>query len=37
VPGTYSKTAKEAGTCDVHNDIQIVNVPNEYHKFLNEK
>ena len=33
----YYETAKKAGTCSVHNDIQIENVPPKYHKFLNEK
>jgi DNA-binding transcriptional MerR regulator len=33
----YYKTAKEAGTCEVHEDMQIENVPKEYHKFINEK
>jgi DNA-binding transcriptional MerR regulator len=33
----YYETAKEAGTCAVHDDIRIDNVPKEYHKFLNEK
>ncbi|AET68656.1 putative transcriptional regulator [Desulfosporosinus orientis DSM 765] len=33
----YYETAKEAGTCAVHDDIRIENVPEEYHKFLNEK
>lgn len=33
----YYETAKEAGTCAVHADIQIENVPKKYHKYLNEK
>jgi DNA-binding transcriptional MerR regulator len=33
----YYETAKESGTCAVHDDIQIENVPKEYHKFINEK
>lgn len=31
----YYETAKEAGTCAVHNHIQIENVPKEYHKYIN--
>ena len=30
----YYKTAKEAGTCSVHDEIQTDKVPGEYHKFL---
>jgi len=33
----YYETAKEAGTCAVHDDMQIENVPQEYHKYLNNK
>ncbi len=33
----YYETAKEAGTCAVHDDIQTENVPKKYHKYLNEK
>lgn len=33
----YYETAKEAGTCAVHDDIQIENVPKKFHKFLNKK
>ena len=33
----YYETAKKAGTCAVHDDIQIENVPKKYHKYLNEK
>lgn len=33
----YYETAKKAGTCAVHDDIQIENVPKEYHQFLNKK
>lgn len=33
----YYETAKEAGTCAVHDDIQVEKVPKEYHKFLGEK
>ncbi len=33
----YYETAKEAGTCAVHDDMQIENVPKEYHKFLDKK
>ena len=33
----YYETAKEAGTCTVHDDIQTDNVPKKYHKYLNEK
>ena len=33
----YYETAKEAGTCTVHDDIQTENVPKKYHKYLNEK
>lgn len=33
----YYETAKEAGTCAVHDDIQIGNVPKKFHKFLNKK
>lgn len=32
----YYETAKEAGTCAVHNDMQIENVPKEYQKYLNK-
>lgn len=32
----YYETAKEAGTCAVHDDIQPKNVPDKYHKFLNK-
>lgn len=31
----YYKTAKEAGTCAIHDDMQIENIPEEYHKYLN--
>ena len=30
----YYETAKEAGTCSVHDDMQIEKVPGEYHKFI---
>ena len=33
----YYETAKEAGTCTIHDDIQTENVPKEYHKFLENK
>ena len=33
----YYETAKEAGTCAIHDDVQTENVPKEYHKFLNNK
>jgi len=33
----YYETAKKAGTCAIHDDIQAENVPKEYHKYLNEK
>lgn len=33
----YYETAKESGTCAVHDDIRIENVPKEYHKFKNQK
>ena len=33
----YYNAAKKAGTCAIHNDIQIEDVPKEYHKFLNKK
>jgi DNA-binding transcriptional MerR regulator len=35
----YYETAKEAGTCAIHDsdNVQIENVPEEYHKYLNEK
>jgi len=33
----YYETAKEAGTCAVHDDIPIDNVPNKYYKYLNNK
>lgn len=33
----YYETAKEAGTCAIHDDIQTENVPKEYHKFLENK
>ena len=32
----YYETAKKAGTCAVHDDIQIENVPKKYHKYLNK-
>jgi DNA-binding transcriptional MerR regulator len=31
----YYETAKKAGTCAVHDDIQVEKVPREYQKFLN--
>jgi len=33
----YYETAKKAGTCAIHDDIQAENVPKKYHKYLNEK
>jgi len=33
----YYETAKKAGTCAVHDDIQIENIPQKYYKFLNKK
>jgi DNA-binding transcriptional MerR regulator len=35
----YYETAKEAGTCSIHDDdnIQLESIPKEYHKFINEK
>lgn len=33
----YYETAKEAGTCAVHDDIDKEKVPEEYHKFLDRK
>lgn len=33
----YYETAKEEGTCAVHDDIQIENVPKEYHQFVDKK
>jgi hypothetical protein len=30
----YYETAKEAGTCEVHHDIDKKVVPEKYHKFL---
>ena len=33
----YYNAAKKAGTYAIHNDIQIEDVPKEYHKFLNKK
>lgn len=30
----YYETAKEAGTCDIHNGIDKEMVPDEYHKYL---
>lgn len=30
----YYETAKKAGTCAIHDDIQTEKVPKEYHKFL---
>lgn len=33
----YYETAKKVGTCTVHDDIQIENVPKKYNKYLNEK
>lgn len=34
----YYETAKEAGTCSIHdpNNIQLEEIPKEYHKFINE-
>lgn len=32
----YYETAKKAGTCAVHDDMQIENIPKEYHDFLNK-
>lgn len=32
----YYENAKKAGTCAVHDDIQVENVPKKYHKYLNE-
>lgn len=31
----YYQTAKEAGTCAVHDDMKIENIPKEYHKYFN--
>jgi DNA-binding transcriptional MerR regulator len=33
----YYETAKEAGTCAIHDDIPAKNVPKKYYKYLNEK
>ena len=35
----YYETAKEAGTCAIHDhdNIQLESIPKEYHKFINEK
>jgi DNA-binding transcriptional MerR regulator len=33
----YYETAKKAGTCAVHNDMQKENVPKEFHRYLNQK
>jgi len=33
----YYETAKKAGTCAVHDDMQIENIPQKYYKFLNKK
>jgi DNA-binding transcriptional MerR regulator len=33
----YYETAKKAGTCAVHDDMQTENVPKKYHKYLNKK
>lgn len=33
----FYETAKEAGTCEVHDGMQIEKVPEEYRKFLWEK
>jgi DNA-binding transcriptional MerR regulator len=33
----YYETAKKAGTCTVHDDIQKEHVPKKYHQYLNEK
>lgn len=35
----YYETAKEAGTCAIHNpnNVQLDKIPKEYHKFINEK
>ncbi|MGC7872154.1 MerR family transcriptional regulator [Desulfosporosinus sp. SYSU MS00001] len=33
----YYETAKDAGTCTVHDDIRIKSIPKEYHKFINQK
>ncbi len=32
----YYETAKEAGTCAVHDHMKIEEVPIEYHKYLNK-
>lgn len=33
----YYEAAKTAGTCAVHNNMQIEEVPKEYHRFINKK
>ncbi|MDF2589251.1 MAG: putative transcriptional regulator [Anaerocolumna sp.] len=33
----YYETAKEAGTCSIHDDMDIDKVPVEYRKFINKK
>ncbi|MDF2609679.1 MAG: putative transcriptional regulator [Lachnospiraceae bacterium] len=33
----FYETARDAGTCAIHDDIQKENVPKEYLKYMNEK
>ncbi len=33
----YYETAKKAGTCAVHDDMQKDDIPKKFHKYLNEK
>ena len=33
----YYETAKKAGTCAIHDDMQTQDVPNKYHKYFNKK
>ena len=33
----YYETAKEAGSCSVHDAMTTENIPAEYHQYLNEK
>ena len=32
----YYETAKAAGTCAVHDDIRLENVPEKFHQYLNQ-
>ena len=33
----YYETAKEAGTCSVHENLSVENIPEEFHKFISCK